>query len=57
MMPRELDGVVDQTLRAYGVRNLRVVDASIFPVLPGGNTCQPTHGVAEKAADIIKSQA
>ncbi|KAK6844172.1 hypothetical protein PG995_014282 [Apiospora arundinis] len=57
MMPLELGGVVDQTLRVYGVRGLRVVDASIFPVLPGGNTCQPTYAVAEKAADIIKSQA
>ncbi|KAK8106970.1 alcohol dehydrogenase [Apiospora kogelbergensis] len=57
MMPRKLGGVVDQTLRVYGVRSLRVIDASIFPVLPGGNTCQPTYGVAEKAADISKSQA
>lgn len=57
MMPRELGGVVDQTLRVYGVRNLRVVDASIIPVLPGGNTCQPTYALAEKAADIIKSKA
>ncbi|KAK7978435.1 hypothetical protein PG988_005925 [Apiospora saccharicola] len=57
MMPLELGGVVDQTLRVYGVKNLRVVDASIMPVLPGGNTCQPTYALAEKAADIIKSKA
>ncbi|KAK8006075.1 alcohol dehydrogenase [Apiospora marii] len=57
MMPQELGGVVDQTLRVYGVRNLRVIDASIMPVLPGGNTCQPTYALAEKAADIIKSKA
>ncbi|KAK8040008.1 hypothetical protein PG993_008419 [Apiospora rasikravindrae] len=57
LMPRELGGVVDQTLRVYGVKNLRVVDASIMPSLPGGNTCQPTYAIAEKAADIIKSKA
>ncbi|KAK7949203.1 alcohol dehydrogenase [Apiospora aurea] len=57
LMPRELGGVVDQTLRVYGVKNLRVVDASIMPSLPGGNTCQPTYAIAEKAADIIKSNA
>lgn len=48
MMPRDLGGVVDQELRVYGVDNLRVVDASIFPTLPGGNTCQTAYAVAEK---------
>ncbi|KAK7955817.1 GMC oxidoreductase [Apiospora aurea] len=55
MMPLELGGVVDQTLRVYGVKNLRVIDTGIMPNLPGANTCQPTYGMAEKAADIIKS--
>ncbi|KAH8845069.1 hypothetical protein MCOR01_002323 [Pyricularia oryzae] len=55
MLPLELGGVVDTTLRVYGVDNLRVVDSSIMPSLPGGNTCQPTYAIAEKAADIIKS--
>ncbi|KAB5539420.1 hypothetical protein GE09DRAFT_1226239 [Coniochaeta sp. 2T2.1] len=54
MMPRELGGVVDQELRVYGVKGLRVVDASVMPTLPGGNTCQTVYAVAEKAADIIK---
>ncbi|KAL2142005.1 hypothetical protein VTI28DRAFT_1695 [Corynascus sepedonium] len=54
MLPRELGGVVDEELRVYGVQGLRVVDASIFPTLPGGNTCQPTYAVAEKAADLIR---
>ncbi|KAI0487273.1 GMC oxidoreductase [Xylaria cf. heliscus] len=57
MMPRELGGVVDERLRVYGVRSLRVVDASIMPVLVGANTCQTTYAVAEKAADLIKADA
>ncbi|KAK3291154.1 uncharacterized protein B0H64DRAFT_43339 [Chaetomium fimeti] len=54
MMPRELGGVVDEELRVYGVEGLRVVDASVFPTLPGGNTCQSVYAVAEKAADLIR---
>jgi choline dehydrogenase len=48
MMPRELGGVVDQELRVYGVKNLRVVDGSIIPMLPSANTCQPIYAIAEK---------
>ncbi|KAH7313932.1 hypothetical protein B0I35DRAFT_452167 [Stachybotrys elegans] len=54
MMPLELGGVVDQTLSVYNTKNLRVVDASIMPVLPGANTCQPTYAVAEKASIQIR---
>lgn len=54
MMPKELGGVVDQQLRVYGVDRLRIVDASVMPTLPGGNTCQTVYAIAEKAADIIK---
>ncbi|KAK0707968.1 hypothetical protein B0H67DRAFT_603091 [Lasiosphaeris hirsuta] len=50
MMPRELGGVVDQDLRVYGVQNLRVVDASIIPTLPGANTCQTVYALAEKVS-------
>ena len=55
MMPKELGGVVDNKLRVYGVKNLRIVDASIFPILPRGNIQADVYAVAEKAADIIKS--
>ncbi|KAI1212824.1 putative GMC oxidoreductase [Annulohypoxylon truncatum] len=55
MMPRELGGVVDESLKVYGVKNLRVVDASIMPTLPGANTCQTVYAIAEKAVDLIKA--
>jgi choline dehydrogenase len=45
--------VVDNELRVHGVEGLRVVDASIFPLLPSGNTHAPTVAVAERAADLI----
>lgn len=51
MMPREMGGVVDEKLRVYGVKNLRVVDASIMPTLPSGNTCQTVYAVAEKVRE------
>ena len=42
--------VVDPTARVHGVAGLRVVDASIMPVIPRGNTNLPTLMVAEKIA-------
>lgn len=55
MMPREDGGVVDSSLLVYGTQNLRVVDASIFPILPSAHLESVIYAVAEKAADLIKN--
>ncbi|PPQ65453.1 hypothetical protein CVT24_010784 [Panaeolus cyanescens] len=54
MQPRKLGGVVDPDLKVYGTDNLRVIDASIFPLIPGSHTQATTYAVAEKGADLIK---
>ncbi|KAK4124798.1 GMC oxidoreductase [Parathielavia appendiculata] len=54
MMPRELGGVVDERLKVYGVEGLRVVDASMLPVIVAANLQATMYAVAEKAADIIR---
>ncbi|KAJ8091683.1 hypothetical protein PM082_020918 [Marasmius tenuissimus] len=53
MLPKELGGVVDRNLKVYGTENLRVVDASIFPIEFSVHPMATIYALAEKAADII----
>jgi choline dehydrogenase len=48
--------VVDRELRVRGVEGLRVVDASVMPTVPRGNTNGPVIALAERAADLIKGE-
>jgi choline dehydrogenase-like flavoprotein len=53
-MGEDAGAVVDTQLRVNGLDGLRVVDASVMPVVPRGNTNAPTIAVAERAADLIR---
>ncbi|KAK6636425.1 hypothetical protein RUM43_010086 [Polyplax serrata] len=57
MGPRsDPSAVVDDRLRVHGVRNLRVVDASIMPTIVSGNPNAPVIMIGEKASDFIKHE-
>ncbi|KAL3419613.1 choline dehydrogenase [Phlyctema vagabunda] len=53
MMREDLGGVVDEQLRVYGTKNVRVCDASVLPIIPRGNILTAVYAFAEKAAEII----
>jgi choline dehydrogenase len=44
---------VDPSLRVRGVSGLRVADASVMPLVTGGNTNAPTIMIGEKASDLL----
>ncbi|EON66192.1 hypothetical protein W97_05585 [Coniosporium apollinis CBS 100218] len=54
MLPQAQGGVVDSRLRVYGVKGLRIVDASIMPVIPDQHTQGVVFMIAEKAAQMIQ---
>lgn len=45
--------VVDGQLKVHGLEGIRVVDSSVIPIIPGGQTAAPTFMVAERAAAIL----
>ncbi|MCW2958897.1 MAG: choline dehydrogenase [Solirubrobacterales bacterium] len=47
------DGVLDPELKVHGLDGVRVIDASVMPLIPGGNTNAPTMMVAERGADLV----
>ena len=53
MLPRKDGGVVDSELKVYGTKNLRVVDASVIPVLVSAHPQTGIYGIAERAAMLI----
>ena len=54
-MGEDITSVVDQSLKVHGIKNLRVVDASVMPDIVSANLNATTIMIAEKAYDQIKS--
>ncbi|KAA1466412.1 GMC oxidoreductase [Dentipellis sp. KUC8613] len=55
MLPLNQGGVVDSDLRVYGLANVRVIDASAFPVQFAAHLEAPVYGLAEQAANMIRA--
>lgn len=51
--PAKRGGVVGLDLKVHGVQGLRVIDASVIPLIPGTHTSSTVYAVAEKAGDLI----
>jgi choline dehydrogenase len=56
MSDTESGAVVDSRQRVHGLSGIRIVDASVMPTVPGGNTHAPTVMIAERAADLIRER-
>jgi choline dehydrogenase len=52
-MGNDAAAVVDGRLRVRGIQGLRVIDASIMPTIPSGNTHIPTVMIGERGADFL----
>lgn len=52
--PNDPEAVVDNELRVYGIKNLRVADTSVIPLTVTAHTVLPAYMVGEKAADLLK---
>jgi choline dehydrogenase-like flavoprotein len=55
--PRERNGVLSSDFRVHGTQGLRVVDASVFPRIPGFFVVSAVYMIGEKAADVILADA
>ncbi|KAJ4310031.1 hypothetical protein N0V94_008643 [Neodidymelliopsis sp. IMI 364377] len=56
LLPEKDGGVVDAHLKVYGVEGLRIVDASIIPLLPSAHIQTLVYGIAERAAEMIRKE-
>ncbi|HEY2092161.1 MAG TPA: GMC family oxidoreductase [Thermoanaerobaculia bacterium] len=57
MLPESQNGVVDSNFQVHGTKGLRIVDASVFPKIPGFFIVSSVYTIGEKAADVIATAA